>query len=577
MLVSWKEHYNRWMNHEDLDLALKEQLLSIKDEVILKEYFHHYLQFGTAGIRGKLGPGINRLNIYMIRKVAEGLAQYILEHGEEAKVRGVVIAYDNRRKSQEFAFEVAKTLGYHGIQSYVFESLRTTPELSFAVRFLHTKAGVMITASHNPPEYNGLKVYGEDGGQVTSEVGDRIVAKVNEVEDELSVKVAQQEDLEKSGLLQIIGETVDRAYFSQLKSVTINETIAQKFGKDLKIVYTPFHGTGLVPVTTALKEAGFSNVTVVEEQAKPDENFTNAPTPNPEEHAAFELAIYYGKKVGADLLIGTDPDADRMGVAVPAEDGSYKVLTGNQIGAILLDYLLKEKSKQKKLPKNGAMLKSIVTSELGTAIASDYGVTTENVLTGFKYIAEKIDEYHKSGEFEFLFGYEESYGYLIKDFVRDKDAVQACLLMAEVAAFYKAKGMTLQDALISLFEKYGYYLETIKSIRLEGIEGAKKINDILRNLKNDPFTEIGGEKVVIYEDYEAGIRSDLITKDEERIPLPKSKVLKWILENGSWICARPSGTEPLIKFYFGVKGDTLLESENKLATYVAEVMSRVNQ
>ena len=572
----WKSHFERWIQRENLDEQLRSELLDLKDdEVTLKEHFHEYLQFGTAGIRGILGPGTNRLNIYIIRKAAEGLARYIVSQGEEAKARGVVIAYDNRRKSPEFAMEVAKTLGYHGIQSYVFESLRTTPELSFAVRYLHTKAGIMITASHNPPEYNGLKVYGEDGGQATSEVADEIVAQVNAVTDELDVQVAEREELEQSGLLQIIGEKVDQAYLKHLRSVTINKEVIERSGQDLKIVYTPFHGTGLVPVTKAWKNAGFSNVTIVEEQANPDENFTNAKSPNPEEHSAFELAIRYGKKLGADLLIGTDPDADRMGIAVPVSEGEYKVLTGNQIGAILLHYLLREQKKKGRLAEKGTMIKTIVTSELGRVIAEDYGVKSIDVLTGFKYISEIIEEYSHTGERTFLFGYEESYGYLIKDFARDKDAVQACLLAAEVAAYYKSKNMTLYDALLEIFEEYGYYLESLESLRLEGIEGAIKIQEILAGLRENPLEEIAGKKVHMYEDYEAGERIYFDENRTEAITLPKSNVLKWVLEDESWICARPSGTEPLIKFYFGVKGNSLEDSKNKLQTMADEMMKLI--
>lgn len=575
-MSTWQKHYERWINKEDLNDELYKQLQTIKDhETELEECFHSYLEFGTAGIRGILGPGINRLNIYIIRKAAEGLAQYILEQGEEAKVRGVVIAYDNRHKSPVFAMEVAKTLGYHGIQSYVFESLRATPELSFAVRHLHTFAGIMITASHNPPEYNGLKVYGEDGGQVTSEVGDAIVAKVNEVEDELDVNVADETELKESGLLKVIGEQVDRAYLDNLKSVVVNEEVIEKMADDLKIVFTPFHGTGLVPVRNGLREAGFTQVDIVAEQASPDPDFSTVESPNPEEHAAFELAIEHGEKVGADVLIGTDPDADRMGLAVRFPDGEYGVLTGNQIGALLFHYLVTEKKAKGELPDNGVMFKSIVTSELGRDIAKAHGVESFDVLTGFKYISEKIETYHHSGEYEFLFGYEESYGYLIKDFARDKDAVQACLLAAEVAAFYKAKGMTLYDGLLEIFEEYGYYREGIESLRLEGIEGAARIEEILTNFREDSPAEIGGKKVVVREDYDLRVRTFVEDGRTEAIDLPKSNVLKWILEDGAWVCARPSGTEPLIKFYFAVKESSLEESEQALEKLMTDIMDRV--
>lgn len=575
-MVAWNIHYERWSRQENLDSDLREQLVAIQDdEAELEECFHNYLDFGTAGIRGILGPGINRLNTYMIRKAAEGLAQYIVEQGEEAKVRGVAIAYDNRHKSPEFAMEVAKTLGYHGIQSYVFESLRSTPELSFAVRYLHAFAGVMITASHNPPEYNGLKVYGEDGGQVTSEMGDAIVEKVRHVENELEVKVADEEELKTSGLLKMIGEQVDRAYLDQLKSVVVNQDVIDEMAGDLKIVFTPFHGTGLEPVRNGLWEVGFSQLDVVAEQAVPDPEFSTVKSPNPEEHAAFELAIQHGEKVGADLLIGTDPDADRMGIAVRFPDGEYGVLSGNQIGALLFHYLVTQKKAKGELPHNGVMLKTIVTSELGRDIAVAHGVESFDVLTGFKYISEKIEAYHHSGEYEFLFGYEESYGYLIKDFARDKDAVQACLLAAEVAAFYKKKGMTLYDGLMEIFAQYGYYQEGLESVRLEGIEGAAKIGKILTDFRENPPAEIGGKKVVVLEDYDLGVRTFVEDGRTEKIDLPQSNVLKYLLEDGAWVCARPSGTEPLIKFYFGVKEDSLIESQQVLGQLVNDVMVRV--
>lgn len=573
----WRSHYERWSSKKDLDSELHKQLVAIEDdEAELEECFYKNLAFGTGGIRGILGPGINRLNTYTIRKAAEGLARYIHEQGETAKKRGVAIAYDCRHKSPEFASEVAKTLGYHGIQSYVFESLRATPELSFAVRHLNAFAGVMITASHNPPEYNGLKVYGEDGGQVISEMGDAIVAKVNEIANELEVKTADEAELKTSGLLKVIGDQVDKAYLENLQEVVINQDVIDQMADDLSIVYTPFHGTGLMPVQNGLREIGFSQVEIVDEQAHPDPEFTTVKSPNPEEHAAFEYAIKHGKKVGADLLMATDPDADRMGVAVPFPDGEYGVLTGNQIGALLFHYLITEKQALGELPDNGVMLKTIVTSELGRDIATAHGVDSFDVLTGFKYISEKIEAYHRTGEYEFLFGYEESYGYLIKDFARDKDAVQACLLAAEVAAFYKAKGMTLYDGLMEIFAEYGYYQEGLESLRLEGIKGSTQIAEILTSFREDPPTEIGGKKVLVVEDYESSVRKSLQDHQTETIYLPQSNVLKYILEDGAWVCARPSGTEPLIKFYFGVKEDSLEESERALEQLTQDVMNRVD-
>lgn len=564
-MLTWKTHYNRWINEEGLEKTFHDELLEMTDQAQLEEHFHTYLQFGTAGIRGILGPGTNRLNIYIVRKAAAGLAEYILEQGEGAKQRGVVIAYDNRHQSPEFAIEVAKTLGYHGIQSYVFESLRTTPELSFAIRHLKTAAGIMITASHNPPEYNGLKIYGDDGGQVTSEVGEAIVKKVNGVENELIVPVADEGDLETSGLLKKIGSEVDEAYLEHLLSVNLDQALIDRMGSDVKIVFTPFHGTGLRPVREGLRRAGFSQVEVVKEQAVPDPDFSTVKSPNPEEHAAFELAIEQGKKMDADLLIGTDPDADRMGVAVKFPKGEYGVLTGNQIGAIIFHYLLHKRKEAGTLPDNGVMLKSIVTSDLGKSIAENFKVDTIDVLTGFKYISEKIEEFSHTGEKEFLFGYEESYGYLIEDFTRDKDGVQACLFIAEVAAYYKEKGLNLYDGLMEIFKEYGYYKEHIESLRMEGIEGAYKITEILSDLRKNPPLEIAGEKVVVFEDYKSKKRKKVALDKEEEIELPQANVLKWTLADGSWVCARPSGTEPLIKFYFGVKADSLGASEEQLS------------
>lgn len=571
----WKSHYDRWLNEEFLEEDLRSELESITDDAILEEHFHTYLQFGTAGIRGILGPGTNRLNIYIVRKAAEGLSQYLLGQGEPAMEQGVVIAYDNRHKSKDFAIEVARTLGFHGIRSYVFESLRTTPELSFAIRHLGTKAGIMITASHNPPEYNGLKIYGEDGGQVTSEVGEAILNQVNAVEDEFAVQVAEEAELREKGLLKLVGSELDEAYLQELVGVVLDQDLIKRQGSQLKMVFTPFHGTGLRPVQEGLRRIGFSQVEIVEEQATPDPNFSKVKSPNPEEHAAFELAIKLGEEIDADLLIGTDPDADRMGVAVKLPRGDYGVLTGNQIGALIFHYILKRREEANKLPDQGVMLKSIVTSELGRAIAESYKVETIDVLTGFKYISEKIEEFSQTGEKEFLFGYEESYGYLIKDFARDKDGVQACLLIAEVAAYYKEQGLTLYDGLVEIFEEYGFYKEHIESIRMEGIEGAKKIKEILSQLRENPPMEIAGIQVSIFEDYESGIRKKVLEDKEEGIDLPKSNVLKWVLADGSWLCARPSGTEPLIKFYFGTKGETLEESETNLAKLTKDIMEKV--
>lgn len=527
-------------------------------------------------MRGIIGPGTNRMNKYTVCKATAGLASYIKQNGEEARVRGVVVAYDSRHKSEEFAMEAAKTLGHEGIHVYVFESLRTTPELSFAVRYLHAFSGIVITASHNPAAYNGFKVYGQDGAQFASEDADVIVQHVNNVENELTIPVSEEAVLREKGLLHIIGETVDQAYREQLVNLVVNQDYMEQVADDFRIVYTPLHGTGNVPVRKGLKQIGFKHIQVVEEQALPDGNFSTVTFPNPEEPAAFALAIEYGKKMDADILLATDPDADRVGVAVKSGD-DYTLLTGNQIGALLLHYLITQKAKQHTLPENSVVIKTIVTSELGRDIATAHGIETMDTLTGFKYISEKINEFEEQGNHSFLFGYEESYGYLIGDFVRDKDAVQTCLLIAEVAAYYKTKAMTLNDALHKIFETYGYYQEGLGSLTLEGKEGVEKIASILQSFREQSPTEIAGKRVVIQEDYVNGKRVMVQEGMIETIDLPESNVLKYQLEGGAWVCVRPSGTEPKIKFYFGVKEATLEESQVALQQIKNAVMERIAQ
>lgn len=575
--MSWKEIADKWLNNESLDGDLKEQLYKLKeDEKSLEELFYKNLEFGTGGMRGEIGPGTNRMNIYTIRKASEGLAQYLLSQGEESAKRGVVISYDSRHMSPEFALEVAKTVGKHGIKSYLFSELRPTPELSFAVRHLGAAAGVMITASHNPPEYNGYKVYGDDGGQLPPKQADALTNFVNSVEDELSIKVTGKEELLANGLLQYIGEDIDQIYLENVAKIQLNKEIVEKVGEELKIVFTPLHGTANKLVQEGLKQFGFKNVTVVKEQEQPDPNFSTVKSPNPEEHAAFELAIKYGKEIDADILLGTDPDSDRLGVAVKNAEGEYQVLTGNQTGAIMLHYLLSQKAEKGLLPENGIVLKTIVTSEIGRAIAESFGIPTFDTLTGFKFIGEKIKEYEKTGKHTFLFGYEESYGYLIGDFVRDKDAVQAAIFAAEVAAFYKAHGKSLYDALIEIFEKYGYYKEALSSLTLKGKDGAEQIANILEEFRSNPPKEIAGIRVTAVEDYKASIRKQLSNGKLNPISLPKSNVLKYFLEDGSWFCVRPSGTEPKCKFYFAVKGSSLNESEQLVNNLQQAVMEKVH-
>ncbi|OUB22217.1 phosphoglucomutase [Bacillus thuringiensis serovar xiaguangiensis] len=574
--MSWKQEFDRWLSYEKMDIELKEQLENMKqDEKKIEDSFYKNLEFGTGGMRGELGAGTNRLNVYTVRKATKGLASFIEKLGEEAKKRGVVVAYDSRHKSPEFAMEVAATLGARGITTYVFESLRPTPVLSFAVRHLHTVSGIVLTASHNPPEYNGYKVYGEDGGQLPPKEADELISYVNAVEDELTVEVADVEQLKADGLLHIIGQEVDDAYAAELNNVIINKEMVQKVGKDLKIVFTPLHGTSNISVRRGLKEVGFTDVTVVKEQELPDPNFSTVKSPNPEEHAAFEYAIRDGEKVGADVLIATDPDADRLGVAVRNHNGEFQVLTGNQTGALMLDYLLSQKKENGTLPENGVVLKTIVTSEIGRTIAKAYGLDTVDTLTGFKFIGEKIRQYEESGQYEFQFGYEESYGYLIRPFCRDKDAVQSVLFACEVAAYYKSQGKTLYDGLLEVFEKYGFFREDLVSLTLKGKDGAEKIQEMMATFRENPPKEVAGLTVVAVEDYKASIVTSLQDGHKEEIHLPKSNVLKYQLEDGSWFCLRPSGTEPKIKFYFGVKDSSLQNSEQKLLTIKEDIMNRL--
>ena len=571
--MNWETTYEKWIRSETLEKELKEQLHNLKsDQLILKESFYRNLEFGTGGMRGEIGPGTNRMNIYTIRKASAGFAKYIESFGDEAKKRGVAIAFDSRHKSPEFAMEAAKTLATYGITAYVFKELRPTPELSFAVRQLNCFGGIVITASHNPPEYNGFKVYGDDGGQLPPDEADRVIDFVNSFENELEIEVMNENELKDKGLIHSLDEEMDKLYTEQLKTVIVNKELVQNMGKELKIVFTPLHGTALIPATMALKEVGFENVTVVEEQAVADPNFTTVKSPNPEEHAAFEYAIRYGKNIDADVLIATDPDADRLGIATKDENGEYVILTGNQTGALMLHYIL---SQRNDVPTNALLLKTIVTSEFGQVIASSFGVKTIDTLTGFKFIGEKIKEFEQTNEYSFLFGYEESYGYLIKPFVRDKDAIQATVLAAEIAAYYKSKDMTLYEGLNSLYEQYGFYLEGLKSLTLKGIEGTEKIQEILSNYRQNPPASINELNVVTVEDYKLQEKTLLQTGEKETIQLPKSNVLKYHLEDGSWVCLRPSGTEPKIKFYFGIVGENREDSFQKLNSLQNSFMEKI--
>lgn len=562
--MSWQEVALKWEKFEGLEDYLKTQLENFSEKE-KEEAFYAPLEFGTAGMRGIVGPGINRMNIYTVRQATEGLARLIETYGEEAKKRGVAIAHDSRHFSPEFALESAKVLVKHGIKAYVFEDLRPTPELSYAVRHLHTFAGIMITASHNPAAYNGYKVYGEDGGQMPPKDADALTEYVRQVENPLVVEVVTKEELEQSALFEWIGEAVDAAYLEEIKSVSVNPALLSNT-KDLSVVYTPLHGTGLMLTKRALDQAGFTGLHVVSEQAVPDGDFTTVKSPNPEEAGAFEYAIRLGEQTKADVLLATDPDADRMGAAVRQPDGTYQVITGNQIAAILLDYLLFAHQKAGTLPANAAAVKSIVSSELPTVIAEHYGAKMVNVLTGFKFIAEQIKNYEETNAHTFMFGFEESYGYLVQPFVRDKDAIQAVLLLTEVAAHFKSEGKTLYDGLQALYEKYGYFLEKTISVTIQGLEGPAKIKALLDGLRKEVPSNFGGIKVSVAQDFAVNQQVDAEGVVSE-IGLPTSNVLKYILEDGSWIAVRPSGTEPKIKFYMGVKAATQEEAEEKLAKF----------
>ena len=562
--MSWQDIALKWEKFEGLEDYLKTQLENFSEKE-KEEAFYAPLEFGTAGMRGIVGPGINRMNIYTVRQATEGLARLIETYGEEAKKRGVAIAHDSRHFSPEFALESAKVLVKHGIKAYVFEDLRPTPELSYAVRHLHTFAGIMITASHNPAAYNGYKVYGEDGGQMPPKDADALTEFVRQVENPLAVDVVTKEELEQSTLFEWIGEAVDAAYLEEIKSVSVNPALLSNT-KDLSVVYTPLHGTGLMLTKRALDQAGFTGLQVVSEQAVPDGDFTTVKSPNPEEAGAFEYAIRLGEETKADVLLATDPDADRMGAAVRQPDGTYQVITGNQIAAILLDYLLFAHQKAGTLPANAAAVKSIVSSELPTVIAEHYGAKMVNVLTGFKFIAEQIKNYEETNAHTFMFGFEESYGYLVQPFVRDKDAIQAVLLLTEVAAHFKSEGKTLYDGLQALYEKYGYFLEKTISVTVQGLEGPAKIKALLDGLRKEVPSNFGGIKVALAQDFSVNQQVDAQGVTSE-IGLPTSNVLKYILEDGSWIAVRPSGTEPKIKFYMGVKAATQEEAEEKLAKF----------
>ena len=569
--MSWEQVYQQWLNEENIPENLKNELKDLNtDPEKCEDAFYAPLEFGTAGMRGILGAGINRMNIFTVRQATEGLARFMDTQDPETKRRGVAIAYDSRHMSPEFAMEAAKTLAKHDIPSFVFESLRPTPELSFAVRYFKAFAGIMITASHNPAAYNGYKVYGEDGGQMPPADADALTKYVRSIENPLKIDVLSDEEVAHSGLINIVGEEVDNAYLKEIKTVTINQELINEMGKELKLVYTPLHGTGKMLGEKALKQAGFEKFVLVPEQAVADPDFTTVKSPNPEEHSAFEYAIRLGEKEGADLLIATDPDADRLGAAVRMPNGDYQVLTGNQLGSTMIHYILEAHQQAGTLPQNAAVLKSIVSSELATAIAEKYNTKMFNVLTGFKFIAEKIQQYEEDHSQTFMFGFEESYGYLVKPFVRDKDAIQALVLLAEVAAFYKKQGKTLYDGLQDIFEEFGYFEEKTISVTMSGIEGSGKIKALMAKCREQAPTEFAGIQVAQTEDFKELTRT-FEDGQTEQLQTPPSDVLKYHLEDGSWIAIRPSGTEPKIKFYLATKATSSSEASEKIAAFEAVV------
>ncbi|XOK61291.1 phospho-sugar mutase [Paenibacillus elgii] len=559
-----QEQYELWLKDPAIDESTKEELRQIAgDAKEIEDRFYRDLEFGTGGLRGVIGAGTNRINAYTVARATQGLAQFMLASGKGSL--SAVIAYDSRNQSPEFALEAAKVLAGNGIKAYVFESLRPTPELSFAVRYLKADAGIVITASHNPPEYNGYKVYGNDGGQLVPEQAEQVIAEIRGVQSFADVKRKSRAEAENAGLLQWIGEAVDAEYIRAVTAISRNPELVKQTSDNFRIVFTPLHGAGNLSVRAALAGIGFDQVQVVAEQEQPDANFSTVKSPNPEEREAFALAINEAKKTDADIIIGTDPDCDRMGAVVKDANGEYFVLTGNQSGAIMVDYLLSSRKERGELPANGVVIKTIVTSEMGAVIAEHYGAKVLNTLTGFKYIGEKMTQFERTGEAKFLFGYEESYGYLAGNYARDKDAVIASMLICEAAAYYKSQGKTLYDVLQELYARHGYFLEKLESRTLKGKDGVEKIQSIMSDWRSAPPEVLNGLQVVKVEDFSQGLYG-----------LPSENVLKYTLEDDSWFCLRPSGTEPKIKVYFAVRGTSAQAASEAIEQLVQTVMSRVD-
>lgn len=571
-MMDFRQGYNRWLNEEKVDEALKNELQTIENEKEIEDRFYKNLEFGTGGLRGKIAAGSNRMNVYTIGKATQGLATYLLKHKAEPSV---AIAYDSRNMSKEFADQAASVLAANGVKVFLYPSLRPTPMLSFTVRHLETDAGIVITASHNPKEYNGYKVYGNDGGQITDEAAKEILSYIDAADIFEDVKVMTLEKAEKEGKLEYITEEVDKAYYHQVETLCIRKDLIKEKASELKIIYTPIHGSGNIPVRTMLNKLGFTNVAVVKEQELPDGNFPTAPYPNPEDKRVFELAIEMAKETAPDLIFGTDPDCDRIGVVVKESADSYKVLTGNQVGILLSDYILNARKEMGTLSEQDTIVKTIVTSDMVKPIAMHYGTQVMDVLTGFKYIGEKIKEFLETGANNFVFGYEESYGYLSGDFVRDKDAVIASVLIAEMALYYRTQGKNLYEALEDLFKQYGYYREDLVSIQMEGKDGQEKIQAIISNLRENAPKEVGGIRVVRVEDYKLSKAYNVLEGEEEAIFLPTSNVMKFILEDGSWFVVRPSGTEPKMKIYVSIIGQDEKDATNKVESFKKQVLELV--
>ena len=565
--MSWKDTYKVWRERTDLEPDLKQELAAMSDDKEIEDAFYGPLSFGTAGMRGLMGPGINRMNVYTVRQATEGLATLMDSLGDDIKKRGVAIGYDSRHNSRKFAHDAARVLGAHGIKAYIYDNLRPTPELSFAVCHMGTYAGIMITASHNPKEYNGYKIYGEDGGQMPPKESDMMTGYIRKIDDIFDIALADEQEMLDNGLETIMGEDVDAAYLANAKGVTVNPELAKEYGKDMKFVFTPLCGTGRMLGERALRQAGFTNYEMEPTEAQPNGDFPGLEHPNPEFPEAFVRSIALGKKVGADVLIATDPDADRLGCAVRQPDGEYQLLTGNQIASIMLAYILEAHKQAGTLPKNAAAVKSIVSTNFAAKIAESYGVEMINVLTGFKWIADQIHQYETGkADHTFMFGFEESYGYLIKPFVRDKDAIQSLTLLAEVAAYYRSRNMTLYDGLQELFKKYGYFREKTIANTYAGVDGPAKIKALMKKFREEAPTHFAGHQVVVTEDFANGTKT---TADGEvsELGIPESNVLRYILDDDTWIAIRPSGTEPKLKFYIGTSADTLDKANEKLADF----------